>query len=137
MNCASSTIINYFIINNGKITISTLRGKRHDVYITSDYKYIYSPTGLKHQRINISLFDDVFEFIKQNGGTVKKGNCRNSKVGEDKCTKGTLTYFVAKNYYNCNDGDSSFDPIFIIAAIFDNVGICNNKRGYIELNYKL
>lgn len=134
MSDASATIINYFIINNGKITVSTLLGKKHEIFITPDYKSLYSPTGLGQQKISITFFDDVVEFIKQSGGIVKKGNCRNSKVGEDKCTKDTLTYFVAKNYYKCNDGDSSFDPIFVIAAILDNVGICNNKYGYIELN---
>ncbi|MCI9146081.1 MAG: hypothetical protein HFJ97_06955 [Eubacterium sp.] len=82
----------------------------------------------------MNWFDCTVDFIKQNGGRVEKGGCRNSKVAQGNCTKGTLCYYVATECYGKYDGESSFDPIFIIAAILENAGICENERGYIQLS---
>lgn len=45
-----------------------------------------------------------------------------------------IMLLCATECYGKCDGESSFDPIFIIAAILENAGICKNERGYIQLS---
>lgn len=42
-------------------------------------------------------------------------------------------YEIATKYYGKVDGNSSFDPLFVIAAILDWAKIARNCRGYLEL----
>jgi hypothetical protein len=42
-------------------------------------------------------------------------------------------YAIATEYYGKEEGESSFDPLFVIAAILDWAGIARNERGYMEL----
>lgn len=125
----------YYLSNGKRIIVTTLRGKQHEICLSDDNKYFYSYTGLRQNNfLYLNWFDSIVDFIRQNGGRVEKGGCRNSKVGQGNCTKGTLCYYVATECYGKCDGESSFDPIFIIAAILDNAGICKNERGYIQLS---
>lgn len=125
----------YYLSNGKRIIVTTLRGKQHEICLSDDNKYFYSYTGLRQNNfLYLNWFDGIVDFIKQNGGRVEKGGCRNSKVGQDNCTKGTLCYYVATECCGKCDGESSFDPIFIVATILDNAGICKNERGYIQLS---
>ncbi len=127
----------YYLSNGKRIIVTTLRGKQHEICLSDDNKYFYSYTGLRQNNVlYLNWFDGIVDFIKQNGGRVEKGGCRNSKVGQGNCTKGTLCYYVATECYGKCDGESSFDPIFIVAAILENAGICKNGRGYIQLSYE-
>ncbi len=122
----------YYLSNGKRILVTTLTGKQHEICLSDDNKYFYSETGLKQHKIKLNWFDGIVDFIKQNGGRVKKGGCR-SKAGQGNCTEGTLGYYVATECYGKCDGGSSTDPIFIVAAILENAGICKNERGYIQL----
>ena len=134
MKNVSEYLKEYYISNGKRIIVTTLRGKQHEICLSDDNEYFYSYTGLRQNNIlYLSWFDGIVDFLKQNGGRVVKGGCRNSKVGFDKCTKGTLCYYVATECYGKSIGESSFDPIFIVAAILENAGICKNERGYIQL----
>lgn len=125
----------YYLSNGKRILVTTLRGKQHEICLSDDNKYFYSYTGLRQNNfLYLNWFDGIVDFIRQNGGRVEKGGCRNSKVGQGNCTKGTLCYYVATECYGKCDGESSFDPIFIVAAILENAGICKNERGYIQLS---
>lgn len=124
----------YYLSNGKRIIVTTLRGKQHEICLSDDNKYFYSYTGLRQNNfLYLNWFDGIVDFIKQNGGRVKKGGCR-SKAGQGNCTEGTLGYYVATECYGKCDGGSSTDPIFIIAAILENAGICKNERGYIQLS---
>lgn len=128
------TLYNY---NGGEIVVSTLRGKQHKVQISNDGTYFYSNTGLREpNHLKLEWFDKIVKYIVDNGGRVKKGGSRNknAKVGYENCAYGTLAYYVATECYGKKVGDSSFDPIFMVAAILDNAGICKNERGYISIN---
>ncbi len=81
----------------------------------------------------IEIFDIVYDCIKRQGGIAYKGSARNSKVGEGKCGKDTIIYAIATEYYGKSEGQSSFDPLFVIAAIMDWANIASNERGYMEL----
>ena len=89
---------------------------------------------LPYQNVDWSIFDIVVDFLKkQPHGRAVKGGCRSSKVGENKCGKETVMYAIATEYYGKTQGESSFDPLFVIAAILDWAGIATNERGYMEL----
>lgn len=137
MKKVSEQLRELYILNGKRIKVSTLRGKKHEIYLSDNNEYLYSYTGLRNHMNNnvlyLAWFDGIVDFIKQNGGRVEKGGCRNNKVGQGNCTKGTLCYYIATECYGKCDGESSFDPIFIVAAILDNAGICRNERGYISL----
>lgn len=128
------TLYNY---NGGEITVTLLNGTKHKVNLSNDGEYLYSITGLgKSYHLKLEWFDKIVKYIVDNGGRVKKGGARNknAKVGYENCAYGTLAYYVATECYGKKVGDSSFDPIFMVAAILDNAGICKNERGYISIN---
>lgn len=128
----------FYLLNGKRVMVTTLRGKQHEICLSNDGTYFYSYTGLRSNKNNnvlyLNWFDGIVDFVKQNGGRVDKGGCRNSKVGEGNCAEGTLCYYVATECFGKGDGESAFDPIFIVAAILENAGICKNERGYIELS---
>lgn len=135
MKNTSEYLKEYYLLNGKRIIVTTLRGKQHEICLSNDSEYFYSCKGLgSANRLYLSWFDGIVDFIKQNSGKVEKGGCRNSKVGQGNCTEGTLGYYVATECYGKCDGGSSTDPIFIIAAILENAGICKNERGYIQLS---
>lgn len=128
------TLYNY---NGGEITVTLLNGTKHKVKLSNNAEYLYSITGLgKSNHLKLEWFDKIVKYIVDNGGRVKKGGSRNknAKVGCENCAYGTLAYYVATECYGKKEGDSSFDPIFMVAAILDNAGICKNERGYISIN---
>jgi len=71
--------------------------------------------------------------LKQQGGRAKKGNGRNYKLGEPGCEDTTVVGAVAKNYSGKKDGDSVFDPVFILVSVLEWADIAHNCSGYIEL----
>ena len=129
---------NYFLKNKGKLTIKTLRGKVHNVYLSDDEKYIYSHTALRNQKIYLNCFDIVVNYLRDNGGRAKKGCGHNKadKVVYGKCTPDTICWCIATKYHNHRSGESTFDPVFIICAILESTGICKNGYGVLELNSK-
>ena len=89
---------------------------------------------LPFQQVTFDIFDIVVDFLKsQPNCKARKGGCRNSKVGEDKCTKDTVMYAIATKYYGKSEGESSYDPLFVIAAILEWAGIAKNGHGFIKL----
>lgn len=85
----------------------------------------------------LNVFDIVVDFIKKQGGKAKKGGGRSSdsKVGYGNCTEDTVMFCVATEYFGHSLGESTFDPIFIIAAVLDWAGIAYNQVGYITLRH--
>jgi len=131
----SEIIRNMFLQGTGSIVVTTLRGKTHVIKLNRDGKTISSETGLRTQQLDLSVFDIVVDFLRENGGIAPKGNGRNFKVGYGKCTSDTICYCIATQYYGHKVGESTFDPVFIVAAILDMAGICENSRGYLRLKY--
>ena len=116
----------------GDSWITLLNGDKTHVIIEGR-KYFVSDK-LPNQEVDYSIFDIVVDFLKkQPRGRAIKGGARSSKVGENKCGKDTVMYAIATEYYGKEEGESSFDPLFVIAAILDWAGIARNERGYMEL----
>lgn len=95
----------------------------------------FSSDKLPGQIIDLSVFDIIVDFLKENGGKAPKGMARGKdcKVGYGKCTPDTVAWTVATKYYQKGDGESSFDPIFVLAAVLEWAGIAKNGYGYIQL----
>ena len=90
---------------------------------------------LPNQYVTFDIFDIVVDFLKkQPHGRGIKGGSRSSKVGYDKCSEGTIMFEIATKYYGKEIGESSFDPLFVIAAILEWAGVARNERGYVVLN---
>ena len=79
------------------------------------------------------VFDVIIELLINQGGKAQKGNARNYKVGEEKCDENTVVGAIGINYFKKSYGESTFDPVFIMAAVLEWAGIAHNLRGYIEL----
>lgn len=129
---ASELVIKKLRESGGEAWITLLNGDEARVTIGGrDY---FVSDKLPYQNVDWSIFDIVVDFLKkQRYGRAPKGGCRNSKVGEGKCGKDTVMYAIATQYYGKEEGESSFDPLFVIAAILDWAGIARNERGYMEL----
>ena len=118
--------------NGGDSWITLLNGDKTHI-ITQGRNYFVSDK-LAYQEVDYSIFDIVVSFLKkQPYGKAIKGGARGSRVGENKCTKDTVMYAIATEYYGKQEGESSFDPLFVIAAILEWANIARNERGYIQL----
>ena len=131
----SDIIRNLLIKKEGKIVVETINHKVYDVYLTSDgERFTTRALGKNFKGYKFDIFDMVVEFLKQKGGKAAKGSARGKiKLGEKNCDKNTITGYLGYNYFNKKDGDSLFEQVFILSAILDNVGICENTRGYLVL----
>ena len=119
-------------MENGNATITLYSGDQFNVELGNGNYFISEK--LPFQQVTFDIFDIVVDFLKtQPNYKARKGGCRNSKVGEDKCTEDTVMYAIATKYYGKCDGESSYDPLFVIAAMLEWAGIAKNGHGFIKL----
>lgn len=129
---SSEIVIKQIKEEGDKATIKLLSEKKACIRINEKNKF--ESDKLPGQEVDFSIFDIVTDFLKeQKDRRAPKGGSRNSRVGEGKCNKGTIMYEIATKYYGKVDGDNSYDPLFVIAAILDWAKIARNCRGYLEL----
>mgnify|MGYP000011083154 FL=1 len=129
---SSEIIIEKLKEAGGDVTIELLSKKEARVKLVE--KNSFTSDKLGWNCLDFTIFDIVTNFLKeQKDRRAPKGGSRNSRVGEGKCNKGTVMYEIATKYYGKVDGNSSFDPLFVIAAILDWANIARNCRGYLEL----
>ncbi|MCR4698963.1 MAG: DUF2089 domain-containing protein [Bacilli bacterium] len=133
----SDIIKNKLKKEGGRTSISLLDGKQCFFKFVTPNLFVSDKLGSK--QLNFAIFDIIVDFLKQNGGSAKKGSGRNKedKVGYGKCTPDTVLYAVATEYFGHPDGEPTFDPIFVLAAILQWADIAYNERGYIELKENL
>lgn len=120
----------------GKVIIKLLTGKDCLVTATEDGKSITSDKLNNYTlKFDYTVFDMIVDFLKEKGGSAPKGNSygEEDKVGQGKCTEGTIVYHIAVNYSKKAEGTSVNDPVFVLAAILDWAGIAKNCRGYVQL----
>ena len=130
---ASDKIRNMFIESKGKIHITTLTGKEYDVFLNYDGESFRTRALPLYNGYDFKIFDITYDLLVRSNGKVVKGNCRNYRLGEGKCTVDTLCGTLGYEYFGNKTGDSVFDTSFIVCAIMDYVGICKNTRGYLLL----
>lgn len=129
---SSEIIIEKLKEAGGDVTIELFSKKKARVKLVE--KNSFASDKLRWNSLDFTVLDIITDFLKeQKDRRAPKGGCRNSKVGEGMCAKGTVMYEIATKYYGKVDGNSSFDPLFVIAAILDWAKIARNCRGYLEL----
>ena len=129
---ASDIIKNKLYDNNGIVAIELPKGGICQVYIAGNGDSFESDK-LGNQIVDFSVFDIIVDFLKKSGGKAPKGMGRNYRVGYGKCGEETVMYQVATQYYGKQLGESTFDPLFVLAAILDWAGIAENGWGYLRL----
>lgn len=134
---ASAIIKRKLYEHNGAVTIPLLNGERCRINATNDGAGFTSNrldnNGLKFE---FRVFDIIVDLLlSSEGGRAKKGNGRGKadKVGYGKCTPDTVVGTIAINYFGKEYGKSTFDPVFVLAAILDWADIARNCWSYMEL----
>ena len=74
----------------------------------------------------------IVELLLKQGGHARKGNGRNYKLGEPNCDHTTVVGAVAIDR-GFKNGESVFDPVFVLAAVLEWAGIAHNERGELVL----
>lgn len=134
---ASEIIKRKLYESGGDITISLLDGKPCRIVAQNDGVSFVSDK-LNDYKIpyEYTVFNCIVELLKvSKDGRASKGNAhgREDKVGYGKCTPDTVVGTIAINYFHRRTGESTLDPVFVLAAMLDWAGIAKNCRGYIEL----
>jgi len=120
----------------GSATISLLNGDACRIILDKDN------TGFVSDKLNnyllfyrFEVFDVIEELLKKKGGRAVKGAGRGKedKVGYGKCGLDTVVGYIAYKYSGVELGGSTFDPVFVLAAVLDWANVARNCRGYIEL----
>ena len=57
-------------------------------------------------------------------------------MGYGKCTEDTIVGTIATKYFGKEQGESTYDPTFVIAAVLEWAEIAINQRGFVSLNPK-
>ncbi len=117
--------------SGGSVKVRSLRGKVYD--IESRGSSFYCEDLPKEVVFNYEIFDIIVDFLVSQGGSAKKGTGRNAKLGEPGCDSSTVAGTVGEKYFRKQQGESVYDPIFILASVLDWAGIVKNELGRITL----
>lgn len=136
-NSASQVIKRKLYEAGGEATISLLDGKPcRIVFADDENSFISDKLGDYKLKYNFSVFDYIVELLKNSpNNKAPKGNAhgREDKVGFGKCTEDTVVGTIAIRYFGKKAGESTYDPVFVMAAMLEWAGIAHNLRGYIQL----
>lgn len=117
----------------GHTIVHTARGLPCDIYADPDgCSFISNKLPIKPP-YQYEVFDVIVDLLLSHGGHARKGNGRNFRLGEPNCDEHTVVGAVAKFYSGKQDGESVFDPVFVLAAVLEWAGIASNERGELAL----
>ena len=128
----SEIIRGKLLANGGYAVIEQARGGVCQVRDCGDGKTFECDKLPVAQNYTYQVFDIIAELLFRNGRS-PKGNGRNFRFGEEKCTEDTVVGAIAKNYFGKQIGESTYDPVFALAAVLEWAGIARNGYGYMEL----
>lgn len=118
--------------NGGKVTVFTSRGLPCEICAEPDGTTFSSDKLPIKPNYEYEVFDEIVKCLREQGGRAKKGNGRNFKLEEKGCEKNTVVGAIAVSR-GYEEGQSVYDPVFVMAAILEWAGIAKNGRGYLEL----
>ena len=119
--------------NGGRVIVHTARGLPCEIRVASDGVSFVSDKLPIKPPYRFDVFDIVVELLKKQNGRARKGNGRNYKLGDENCDDSTIVGYIAKNYSHKTDGDSVYDPVFVLAAVLEWADIAKNERGELVL----
>ena len=119
--------------NGGRVIVYTARGLPCEICVAADGISFESDKLPIKPAYRFDVFDIVVELLKKQNGRARKGNGRNYRLGDENCDDTTVVGYIAKNYSHKNDGDSVYDPVFVLAAVLEWADIAKNERGELAL----
>lgn len=131
-NLASEIIKAKLKEHGGHVTVYTARGLPCEIYAEPDGTTFTSDKLPIKPAYDYTVFDVIVDLLYRQGGSAKKGNGRNCKLGEAGCEENTVVGTVAL-HRGRKTGDSVFDPVFVLAAVLEWAGIAENGRGELIL----
>ena len=127
----ASEIIKTMIADKGGILkVESINGNTYEIKADTDKKFFIC--AQLPGKFEYTIFDIIVNLLKKKGGKAEKGNGRNYKIGEKHCDGNTVIGTIGIEYYGKSEGESVFDPVFVLVAVLDYAGIIHNRRGYIE-----
>ena len=139
MNTFTSEVIKAKIAQyGGSVDVTSINGKVYNIRSHPDGKSFVCDQLPINPPYEYRVFDVITDMLHKQGGKARKGNGRNKgvRLGEKNCDDKTVVGIIAKNYAGKKDGESVFDPVFVLVSVLEWAGIAVNKRGYIELAKK-
>lgn len=132
---ASAIVRNKLIRYGGKAVMPLYNGKPYEMYLCGDGDSFSSWKNSNTPILEFKVFDIVVDLLMREGGKAMKGQGRgkNDKVGSERCNEHTVVGVIAMEYWGKKEGESTFDPVFAIAAILDWADIADNGWGYLKL----
>lgn len=130
---ASDIIRNKFYENGGQATVQSKRGKIYVIKAVQDGVSFYCKELPIEPPYKFQVFDVMVDLMIEKGGRALKGNGRNYRLGFGGCTEDTLVGAIGKRYAGKENGDSVYDPVFVLAAVLEWAGIARNGHGFLEL----
>ena len=130
----SSEIINTKLKESGgRVIVHTAQGLPCDIVACPDGRSFVSKKLPIKPAYTYEVFDVIVDLLVSNNGRAEKGNGRSFKLGEPKCSEKTVVGAIAKNYSGKSNGESVFDPVFVMAAVLEWAEIAKNGRGELVL----
>lgn len=121
--------------SNGRASIPLYSGELCEIGYDQNGKGLVSPKIPPANQLIWEAFDAAVEVVIQNGGKATKGKARSgAKLGSDDLPLDSVEGYIAHKVHGVQIGETAFGPGFVIAAVLDWAGICNNERGYLTIN---
>ena len=119
--------------NGGRVTVYTVQGLPCEIWVAADGVSFESDKLPIRPSYRFEVFDSIVELLKKQNGRARKGNGRNFKLGEENCDDTTVVGYIGRHYSGKRNGESVFDPVFVLAAVLEWADIAKNGRGELML----
>lgn len=130
---ASDIVKQKLIDHNGSAIVQTARGVPCDIRAALDgISFVSSKLPVKPP-YRYEVFDVIVELLIAQKGRARKGNGRSSKLGEPNCDETTVVGAIGYHYTHAQNGQSVYDPVFVLAAVLEWAGVVHNERGELAL----
>ena len=133
-----SEIVRYKLFAaGGAVTIPLLDGKPCQIIANLEGKtFVSDKLSQKTFSMEYTVFDTIVQLLLNSKNYIApkgNGHGKADKVGYGKCTEDTVMGAIAVKYFRKQYGESTYDPVFVLAAVLDWAGIATNQRGYLTL----
>jgi uncharacterized FlaG/YvyC family protein len=119
----------------GKATIKLFRGDSCEISYDFYKRGLSSPKIPMPEQLTWEVFNAAIEVVINNGGKALKGSARSkgARLGNEKLPMSSVEGYIAHKVHDVKQGESSFGAGFVICAILEWAGICNNELGFLTI----